>query len=101
MPQPVSASAPTVPTDLKQPRPPVWWAARVVQRWQRRRAFGRAYLEFRATHAHLHELCFDEHFLSGRGRRQWPAATLRRWRGAGRLSTATATKLGGRATFGC
>lgn len=70
MPQPVFVSAPAAPTKPKQ-RPPGRWAVRVVRRWQRQRAreraFRRAYREFRATHAHLHELCFDRRFLSGRG----------------------------------
>lgn len=45
--------------------------AQVFRRWNRRRtrkrAFERAYLEFRATHTRLHELCFDRNFLLGRG----------------------------------
>lgn len=45
--------------------------ARMVRGWRRRRAhrraFERAYLEFRATHTHCHELCFDRHFLLGKG----------------------------------
>ncbi len=43
---------------------------RFIHRWTRRRtrkkALRRAYLEYRATHAHR-ELCFDWHFLTGRG----------------------------------
>lgn len=43
----------------------------MVRGWRCRRAhrgaFERAYLEFRATHTHCHELCFDRHFLLGKG----------------------------------
>ena len=45
--------------------------ARFIRWWTRRRtrqkALERAYLEYRATHKHLHELRFDWHFLTGRG----------------------------------
>ena len=40
-----------------------WW----TRRRTRKRAFRRACLEYRATHPHFHDLCFDKHFLTGRG----------------------------------